>query len=787
MKALDKKLFRDYLRLWAQSLAIGLVLACGVAMTVIGYGAERSLSETQETFYERNRFADIFASATRAPNTLKEEIEQISGVSIVETRISQYAILDIEGLVEPAVGRLLSLPKSGEPVLNLPSIIEGRLPSPTAWDEVAVNENFALANEFEIGDGFYVTINGQKRWMTIVGTALSPEFIYTVSPGGMMPDDLRFGILWIGYDVLAAAFELQGAFNDVSLKMTLDANELAVKDELENLLAPYGGSGAFGRDMQASHSMLEGELEGLRAMSKVLPPLFFVISAFLVGMVLGRLITLEREQIGLFKAIGYTSFQIAVHYVKLAIGIGFFGIMMGWGLGGWAGYELSFMYAEYFHFPYLIYITSPDVFAISGIAGVITAIVGASRSVLRVTRLSPAVAMSPPAPTRFRQNVFDNIGHFFHARQPLMMIIRSLTRWPVRAILTTLGISLSVAIYISSAFMFDAMEELIDASFFQSNRQQATFSLAMPQTRAVLSDAENLPGVLRAEGMRSVAVRLTNGHLSRLIAVEGREPDMDLSRVLDADDNRVVFPDKGIVLSSRLAEHLHVLVGDILVMEVLQGQRGTFEVPVTGIITQFFGMGAYMDLDFLSALIQQQPMINAIHVSLDGVQINQLYEAVKVSPNIGGMVLWSQIRKSFDETIGESTALATMSYVIVASLIVIGVVYNSARIQLSERARELASLRILGFTRGEVSFILMGELMFLTVLAIPLGFVIGTIFASGIVTSFSSDLYSIPLIITRETYAMSGIIVFVASAASALLVRRRVNNLDLVAVMKTRE
>lgn len=787
MRVLDKKLVRDFGRLWAQSLAIALVLACGVMILVIAIGVERSLSETQSTFYERNRFADIFASATRAPNNLKREIEQISGVSIVETRIAQFAILDLEGLDEPAAARLVSLPPMGESLLNIPSLTAGRMPDPRFSNEVVVNSTFAIANEFSVGSSFYATLNGQKRLLTITGTVLSPEFIYLIGPGAMMPDDRRFGVVWMGYDALASAFDLGGAFNDVSLRMTRNANEQMVIDELEKLLAPYGGTGPYNRSMQTSHMFLDSELSQLKAMGKTVPPLFFVISAFLVNMVLGRLITLEREQIGLFKAVGYSNATISWHYVKLAMGIGVFGVLIGWTAGISIGFWLATYYTVFFHFPYLIYITSPDTYAISAMAGIGAAVIGAARSVLRTTRLSPAVAMAPPAPTRFKQNIFDKLGHMMGARQPVMMIIRSITRWPMRASLTTLGIALSVATMISTLFMFDSIDVMMDSAFFQANRQQVTLSLAQPQSRAVLADVENLSGVLRAEGMQSVAVRLTKGHLTKLVAVEGRDPGMDLSRVLDASSNAVVFPEQGIVLSDRLANHLDTQIGDTLDMEVLQGQRGHFEVPVTGIIEQYFGIGAYMDLDYLSTLLQRQPLVNSVNISIDENSLNALYEEVKAAPNIAGIVRWDQIRQGFNDTIAESSSITTTVYALIASLIVVGVVYNSARILLSERARELASLRILGFTQSEVSFILMGELLFLTVVAIPIGFVLGALFAKGLVESFSSDMFTLPFYISRGTYGFSGLVVFTASVASALLVRRRVNRLDLVAVLKTRE
>lgn len=787
MQTLDKKLVRDFGRLWAQSLAIALVLACGVMILVIAIGVERSLSETQSTFYERNRFADIFASTTRAPNDLKREIEQISGVSIVETRITQFAILDLEGLEEPAAARLVSLPPSGEPLLNIPSLSEGRMPSPHSPNEVVVNETFAIANDFSVGDTFFATLNGQKRLLTITGTGLSPEFIYLIGPGAMMPDDRRFSVVWMGYDTLASAFDLGGAFNDVSLRLTRNANERMVIDELEKLLAPYGGTGPYNRSLQTSHMFLESELTQLEAMGKAIPPLFFVISAFLVNMVLGRLITLEREQIGLFKAVGYSNTAISWHYVKLAMGIGFLGVVIGWAAGIAIAYWMAGYYTVFFHFPYLIYITSPDTYAISAMAGIGAAIIGATQSVLKTTRLSPAVAMAAPAPTRFKQNIFDKLGHLMGARQPVMMIIRSITRWPMRASLTTLGIALSVATMISTLFTFDSMDVMLDSAFFQANRQQVTLSLAQPQSRAVLADVENLPGVLSAEGMQSIAVRLTNGHLTKLIAVEGREPGMDLSRVLDAKNHTVVFPEQGIILSDRLATHLDAEIGDVVDMEVLQGKRGHFEVPITGIIEQYFGIGAYMDLAYLSALLGQQPLVNSVNISIDENSLDAFYEEVKAAPNIAGIVRWDQIRQGVNDTIAESSSITTTVYALIASLIVVGVVYNSARILLSERARELASLRILGFTKQEVSSILMGELIFLTIVAIPIGFVLGAIFAKGLVASFSSDMFTLPFYISRWTYGFSGLVVFTASVASALLVRRRVNRLDLVAVMKTRE
>ena len=787
MRMLDRKLLRDIRRMWSQALAIAAVLACGVMIMVMAAGTERSLTETRQTFYERNRFGDVFSLAARAPNTLAADIAAIEGVARVETRISQHAILDIEGMVEPAVGQLLSVAPAGNNVLNVPLIRTGRFPDVGREQEVMVNENFAKAHGFEIGDRFHITLNGQRRELRIVGTALSPEFIYTISPGALMPDDRRYGILWMAEDVLAAAFDLTGAFNEVSVTLTHGTDEEAVKDRLEDILKPYGGAGAFGRDQQISNAFLDGELEQLAVMKNVIPPIFLAVSAFLVNMVFGRLITLEREQIGLLKALGYRDREIAWHYMKLAALIGAVGIVLGWGAGMLLATGMAQLYAQFFSFPYLVIVQYPAPYAVSALAGLAAVMAGAIGAVRKVVALNPAIAMSPPAPTRFRRGLFDRIIHIFRPSQPTMMIIRAIGRWPVRAGMTTLGIATSCAVLVASTFMFDAMDELLDVAFVEANRQDAILVFAAPRAEGALNDVENLPGVMAAEGAASVAARLYNGHLSRMISIEGRRPDDQLSRVYDTSSGDLVHPEHGIVLARRLAAHLGAQVGDVIEVEFLQYSEHRHRLVVTGLAGQYFGLGAYMEMDTLSAILDQSPQISMANILIDDDMEDALYTAVKSAPIVSGITFLSGIRQSFEDTIAENAGMTTVINSFIAALIAIGVVYNSARIQLSERARELASLRILGFTRGEVSYILLGELFLLTLVALPLGAFMGFGFAAGMVTGFESDLYAIPLVIKPATYANAALVVMVASVGSALIVRRKIDRMDLVAVLKTRE
>ena len=787
MRALDRKLLRDIRRLWAQSLAIALVLASGVMVMVMSFGAQRSLSETRDTYYERARFADVWSSAARAPMTLVPEIAAIEGVARVEARISEFAILDIDGLDSPAMGQLISIPAAGEPQMNRLILRAGRLPEPGHQNEVVVNEAFATAHGFTPGDGFAVTLNGQKRQVTITGIVLSPEFIYTIGPGSIMPDDKRFGILWMSEDVLAAAFNLSGAFNSVTLGITRGTDVEQVKDALETLLKPYGGTGPYDREQQTSNAFLDGELKQWDMMVRVLPPIFLVITTFLVNMVLGRLVALEREQIGLLKALGYSAWEIAWHYLKLAMGIGAIGIVIGWGFGYWASIGIAITYGQFFHFPYLVFLQYPAVYVLSALTGLAASLLGAIFAVRRVVGLSPAVAMSPPAPTRFRRGLLDRLIVFLKPRQPTMMILRSIGRWPLRAALTTLGISMSAAMIVSGLFMLDSFDELLDVAFVQVNRQDAILEFAIPRPETVLDDVENMPGVLLAEGGFATPARLYHGSHTRTIAIEGRRDGATLARVFDGDTREPVPPGDGIVLEARLAGHLDARPGDVIEVEFLQRDAQRHRVVLTGTVQTFFGLGAYMDQDRLAGLLGQVPQVTLANVMIDEGQTEALYKAVKDAPAISGITLMTQVRRSFDETMAESAWISVFIFSTVASLIAIGVVYNSARIQLSERARELASLRILGFTRGEVSYILLGELFLLVAAAIPLGLWLGYGMAAGMVASFDSDLYSIPLLITRKTYMRAALVVAGASLASALLVRRRIDRMDLVSVMKTRE
>lgn len=787
MHALDIKLLRDFKRLWIQATAIALVLACGVAILLTSVGMYSALSETRTAYYERNRFADVFAHATRAPLSLLSEIARIDGVMSVEARISGDAILDIPGRTKTAVGKILSYPETSDPVLNVPLLMTGRFPNPLSTSEIVVNEPFALANGFVPGDSFSANLRGQKRDLTIVGTVLSPEFVYTIGPGALMPDNAAFGIIWMPERAAAAAFDMTGAFNDVSLALRVGMTTAQVIDALDTLLEPFGGLGAYDRTTQQSDAFLDAEISQLRGMAAILPPIFFAISGFLVSMVMSRIIALERSEIGLLKAFGYSNTEICLHYLMLAALIAVVGVLVGWLAGTVLARTTAAQYAEFFDFPFVIFRVPYWVYAASGLAGLLTTSLGATQAAIKAAKLAPAIAMQPPAPPRFKRSFIDDAMTRMRLAQSTVMILRSLLRWPLRSFLTSLGLALAVASVIAATFINDALDEIVDLAFYQTNRQDAMLLFAEDVPESALEDVRNLPGVLQAESLQFQAAILRNGHLSKRVAVESRRPGNDLSRVLDADRNPLDVPPGGIVLSERLAGHLDVQRGDRIDVEFLSGKRETFSVNVINLVELHFGLGAYMDFEYVNALFRHMPRVSTVNITLDDQQTEALHAAIKDTPRISGIVEMNENRRSFQETIEQNIVVMNTIYIVVAVLITIGVTYNAARIQLSERARELASLRILGFGRGEVSYILVGEMMLIALIAQPLGWLIGSGIAHLMTNAFTSDLYAIPLVLKPATFTLASLVVLLAAFASVMMVRRRLDRLDLVSVMKTRE
>ena len=787
MQAIDRKLIRDALAMWGQLLAICAVIGCGVAAFVMSLSALEALRTTQGNYYDRYRFADVFVGLKRAPNSLEARIAEIAGVAHAQTRVVRDVTLDLHDLTEPAAGRLISIPENGQISLNALHLRSGRYIEAGRDDEVLASEGFAEAHRFHPGDKFTAIINGRKKDLRIVGTALSPEYVYTIRIGSLVPDDKRFGVFWMGRQALAAAFNMEGAFNDVTLDLAPGADEEEVIERLDEIVKPYGGLGAHGRRDQISNRFLSDEIRQLQRMGTIIPSIFLSVAAFLLNVVLTRIIALQRDQIAALKAFGYSNFAVGLHFLKLVLGVAVVGVVLGSCAGYWLGLNLTTMYTRFYKFPQLYFSLPPKVALMALGASTLASVAGTLSVIRRAVKLPPAEAMRPEPPLSYRPTVLERLGLSDWFTQPSRMILRHLERRPLRAFFSSFGMALAVAILMLGRFSADSLDYLLDAQFFVSQRQDVNVSFLEPTSMSGFHEIQHLAGALFVEPRRIVPVRVTHGHIQRRTIIQGIVDEPQLNHLVDENLQPVPLPKQGIVLNSKLAELLGVKPGDNLSVEVLEGSRRVRDVPITGLTTEFLGTMCYMNLRALNRLLGEGDSLTEAYLKADDNQIDELYKRLKDAPRVASVTIKKVSIRSFRDTVMENMLTMQFFNVIFACIIAFGVVYNTARIALSERGRELASLRVLGLTRGEISFILLGELAVLTLLALPLGIAMGWLLVKIVCLFLDTEMYRIPFVIAPATYGFSVLVVIVAAIFSGLVVRRRLDQLDLIGVLKSRE
>jgi len=785
MPILDRKLLRDLWRMRGQLLAVALVLASGVSLFITMRSMHGYLRERQAAYYDRYAFADVFASLRRAPQAMEARLAALPGVARLETRVVADVILDVPGLDEPASGRLISVPDEGEPALNRLHLRAGDYPAGERGG-VLVSAAFAAANRLQVGDRLGAILNGRWETLHITGLAQSPEFIYEIQSGGIFPDNRRFGVLWMRRKELAAAFDLTGAFNDVSFALAPGASEPELLAAIDRVLLRYGAFGAYGREDQISHNFIEGEIEETQVTSIIIPAICLGVTAFLLHLVLSRLVALEREQIGVLKAFGYRHRTVAAHYLKLALAPVVAGSLLGTPLGLWFATGLAAVYARFFQFPDVSYQADWPVVGLALALAGGASVTGAIGAVRRSLRLPPAEAMRPESPPVYRPGVLERLG--FSIRIPLAArtIARDLERRPIRSMLAMLGLALAMSLCLMSQYMFVAVDQIKTIVFDLMQREDVAVTFQQPEAERVRYELARFPGVLALETFRGVPVRLRRGHRSYRTAIQGVGGDAELRRVVNSRGEPVTVPPGGLLLAAPLAARLDARPGDLVTVEVLEGRRRVRTLMVAAVVEELIGMAGYASPEEIARLTGEKTVSGAfLQVSAD--RRPELFGRLKRLPAVAGVGLRETAREGFERTIAESFAISITSIVLFAVIIAFGVVYNSGQIALQERGRELASLRVLGFTRGETTLMLLGEQAALTLLAIPLGMLIGYGFILLIVTRFESEIFRLPMVLAPSAVGFGMIVLLAAAAISAVVVGRRVHRLDLIAVLKTRE
>lgn len=785
MRSLNRMFFAELIRLWRQGIAIVGLLACGVAIFVMSTGMIRALETSRERYYRDYRFADVFAQLVRAPVSLLDRVKEIPGVKSATGRIVREVLVDVPEMVEPVSCRLVSIHQDPARAVNGIYLRRGRLPEPSDRIEVLVNELFAQAHGLKPGDSLVANMAGKLERVHIVGIGLSPEYIYVVQPGLLLSDDRRYGVLWAPYRDLAPAFNMEGAFNHLAIELYGGANTPEVMHRVDILTKPYGGVGAYSRSEQESHERVSDEMHQVRAMAILSPTIFLLVTLFLLHIVFSRLVHQQRESIATLRAFGYYTSEIGWHYTKIVLvwvcaGVGL-GIVVGMRLALWMG---SF-YMMFFRFPAM---DPPSLSwewgaAIGMSFGV--ALLGSFSSIRAAMSLPPAVAMRPEAPTRFHSASMDGWGIASRIGPVARMVIRRLESNPWITLFSTLGLAMALAILVLSAFMEDTIDFVIDHQFAASQRQDMTFTFHENASASAWSDVLHMDGVIAAEPFRSVPIRIRYGQRSKRLGLMGLESKPMLFRVMGDQNQSIELPDgSGLTITRKLAELIDAREGDIVELELMEGQDRSLRLPIATIFPNYTGPAAYMNRFELHRLLQEGERLSGAFVRIDAAKRDLVYREIKETPAVVGILDKKAAVANFKSIISRSTFWMRTINALFAAFIAFGVSYNSALIAYTERARDLATMRVMGFSQRELAAILLTEIGIITLLAIPIGMPLGYAFCFWTTLAVDTESHRFPLIVNPDTFVYGIVVLCVSIAISSFAILRLLKQIDILAVLK---
>lgn len=787
MSLLDRKLLRDLLAIRGQVATITLVVASGVAVLVASISTYNCLQAAKESFYASSRFPQIFVSVKRAPRSVAAQLSEIPGVASVVPRIAQDVIIDWPSSALPVSARMISLSAGGEEPLAKLYMRRGSAPTPGDTRGVVVNEAFAEANNISPGMTVRVILNGRVESFHITGIALSAEYVYAIKPGVPIPDDRHYAILWVDRAAAEPAFAMDGAFNDVVISLAPGADESDVIDEIDRILQPYGSVGAVARRDQPSNRFLEDELNQQEVTSFTIPIIFFGTAAFLLNATLGRLVSAQREQIASLKALGFPTTPLVLHYLKLVGLVVLLGTALGVAGGVIFGRAMIASYHGFFRFPHLAFQLTPWSILAGAAISFASATVGVLTALQTVIKLKPAVAMQAAGPLRFRASAIERLFGSWSLGPRQTMVLRNLVGRPWRTALTTLGIAFAVPMVVLGLFWHDAIDHMMDVQFTLIERGNLFVTFPHPLDRSIVRDLAHEAGVLAVEGQRIVPVRLRAAQRSYLTSIIGLPANSELRQPHDAALRKIGVPATGVILTRRLGERLGVSAGDTIRVEVMEGHRHARNLPVAALVEEAVGMAVYMDIDALNRLTGEGDVVSAAELFVEPSEVSALSTRFKDLPIVASLAVKAQTIQSFRDTIADLVLIAAGILTGFAVIIAVGVVYNSARISLHERGWELASLRVLGFTRTEVAHIIFAEFIFEIAVGIPVGLGVSQAIVNLIAKFHSNESFQIPAVVGPRTLVLAALVVLAAAAISAYVVRRRIDRLDLVAVLKTRD
>ena len=792
MKLLDRKLLRELYQAKGLLLAITSIIAVGVMCYVSMQSAYHNLSRAKFDYYRQCRMADFWVDAKKIPLPELDAVAAIPGVSEIESRIRFFATVDLENVVAPLNGLVLSMPEVRKPTINDVVLRRGGYFTDRRANEVIVNDAFAREHRLGPGQSIHLLLNNRRQELFIVGTAIGSEFTYLLGPGSLVPDPEHFGVFYVKRGFAEEVFDFEGAANQVVGRLAPDVRDRPddVLRRIETVLDPYGVASTTPLRLQASNQFLSGEIDGLGAFATVVPTIFLVVAALVLNVLINRLARQQRVVVGTLKAVGYSDGHVFRHFLKFGLSVGVLGGLVGSGLGYLAAWGMTVAYRSFFEFPDLSSRFHWYTHGVGISVSLLCAICGTIYGARQMLRLHPAESMRPEPPRVGRRVWLERVSFVWtRLNSAWRLAFRDMARHRVRTGVGIFAAAMGAGLLTSGFLMVEATYFLLDFQFQRISRSDVDLQFADERGRDALEEVARLPGVDLAEPLLAVGCTFVHGPYRRKGGVTGVLPYARLTVPTDASGRKVQIPDSGVLVTRELASILHVRRGQRITMVPVRGERRPVELMVADVVDSYMGLVVYADIDYLSGLIGEEFAVTGAQLKLDGnaEHLTRLYRELKRLPGIQAVASQTDMVETLTKTVVDQQMIFIGVLVGFSGIIFFGSVVNASMVSLAERQREVATFLALGYDHWRLGAMFLRESMTTTLVGALVGLPLGYFLMVLTANSYENEMIRLPIVTAPWVWATTMILAVFFAAAAHAVVQWRIFKMNFTEALKVKE
>lgn len=787
MNVLFKNLFRDIKKSKGQFISILIIVILGVTFYTALNSVFKNLSNSSSKYFDEYRLADLWIDLDKAPTSIKEKVEKLPNVEMVTGRIVKDASINVSD--ENATLRFITLPDTKNDIVNDIAIKSGRYFSDTDSEQCLLDEDFFKANDIKLGDIINPIINGNQIKLKVIGTVKSPEFIYTLKDSSeLVPDNKRFGIIYIKQSFGEAIFDLKGSVNNISIKVESGSDVDEVKDDLKRLLKNYGVKSSIDRKQQTSTMMINEEIKKLKSMGGSFPVIFFMVASVIIYIMMGRMVENQRIQIGVMKALGFTNIQVLAYYMSYSGIIALTGSLIGSVLGTYMGFGLTRMLNQYFNLPLSNTKIYGEFVIPASLLTLIFCLFAGYNSCKVIFKIMPSEAMREKSPITGQKIAIEKLEFIWRKISKLdRIIVRNLFRYKRRALLTSLGIIFSSSILLVALSMNDSVNFMVKQQYGDIQNYDIKVKFSKLVSVDDLSTIKDIQHVTELEPILETGIELSNGWRSKEVGFTALIQNPKMYKVEDKSGNSVTLPQNGLLISEKLANTLGIRVNDSVNVKFFFPEKDDKKMVVKGIVVQYLGSSTYTSMNNLNSILGEGRIANSAVLKLENNSFeNEVKNKLKDIPGVNSVESKTDSSNAFLKNMEAMKSTIGM-LIMLSAILLIAVLYNIATINIFERQRELATLKVLGFNNREIKKLIFNENYIISIFGIIIGLPLGTLLGGYLIAASSTDSYSIPYVVEFKSYVITIILTLIFTILTNFVLMKKIKSIDMLEVLKNKE